>query len=92
LKNNSQIKSIPISIVPNPVIESASMIFTLQKKTNVSVDIMNIEGQRVMTYSKINGQMGENLLNIDCRKLSKGIYFLSLKTNEFIQTTKIIKQ
>lgn len=92
LEENIHQKSIPVSIVPNPVVENASIIFTLKNITNVSVDILNITGQTIMTQSNIKGQLGDNLVNIDFSKLSEGIYFISLKTNDIIHTTKIIKR
>jgi len=92
LNSHNNKKAIPVSIVPNPVIDETSIIFSLHEKENVSVDIYSIEGQMVKNYPMIKGHKGENLLNINCSNLRTGIYFMSLKANNTINTIKIIKQ
>ncbi len=92
LSANKDMESMQLSVIPNPVSQTASVIYYLHESTHVTAEITSIDGRRVHSFSKINGQMGENTLNLDISKLPAGMYFLSLRTKKLSQVTRIIKQ
>jgi len=71
------------SIYPNPV---SNRLYISSYDIILSVDILNISGRVMM-----NHDCNDIQLQIDIQDLPDGIYFCILKTNEGIQTAKIIK-
>jgi len=73
-----------LSIYPNP----NNGIFTLNVKAkNVLVEIMNTQGQVVLTKNNVNTNQ-----QIDLSNNAKGIYFVTVTSNEAVTTQKVIVQ
>jgi len=73
-----------LSIYPNP----NKGVFTLNiKEKNVVVEIMNTQGQVVLTKNNVNTNE-----QIDLSNNAKGIYFLTVTSNEGVTTQKVIVQ
>jgi len=75
---------------PNPFNPTTNIKFSLPKDGNVSLKIYDITGAAVQTY--VDGFMSAGTYNaeIDASNLSSGVYFYTLKTNDFQQTKKMI--
>lgn len=75
---------------PNPFNPTTNIKFSLPKDGNVSLKIYDITGAVVQTY--IDGFMHAGTYNaeIEASNLSSGVYFYTLKTNDFQQTKKMI--
>jgi hypothetical protein len=75
---------------PNPFNPTTNIKFTLPKDGNASLKIYDITGAAVQTY--VDGFMHAGTYNaeVDGSNLSSGVYFYTLKTNEFQQTKKMI--
>jgi len=91
-------KSLPSTIVldqnyPNPFNPSTTISFALPVKSNVSLDVYNLVGQKLMTLVNGNLEEGNYNYNIDASNLSSGIYVYSLTaTNETGASTVITKK
>ena len=73
-----------LSIYPNP----NKGVFTLNiKAENVVVEIMNTQGQVVLTKNNVNTNE-----QIDLSNNAKGIYFVTVTSNETVTTQKVIVQ
>ena len=73
-----------LSIYPNP----NNGVFTLNiKAKNVVVEIMNTQGQVVLTKNNVNTNE-----QIDLSNNAKGIYFVTVTSNEAVTTQKVIVQ
>ena len=73
-----------LSIYPNP----NNGVFTLNIKTkNVVVEIMNTQGQVVLTKNNVNTNE-----QIDLSNNAKGIYFITVTSNKTVTTQKVIVQ
>jgi hypothetical protein len=77
--------SLPVSLVldqnyPNPFNPVTNISFALPGKSNVSLEIYNLVGQKVMTL--VQGSLEEGTYNysVDASNLSSGIYIYSLST------------
>tara|TARA_R110002049_G_scaffold38978_6_gene120447 strand:- start:36988 stop:39570 length:2583 start_codon:yes stop_codon:yes gene_type:complete len=76
-------------IYPNPT-QSDSVIHikpTTNNITNYNLEILNLNGQVI--YKKDNCESDEKL---SLSKLSKGIYFISIKSQNYYQTKKMVIQ
>jgi len=74
------------NVFPNPV-SSILNISTDNKTINFDIKIFNIEGKMILQKSLTKAN---NLINVE--SLSKGIYFLQMKTTEEIFVEKVIKK
>jgi hypothetical protein len=75
---------------PNPVKGTTSFAVSLDKPANVTVDVTNIMGQKVMTMDKGFINSGARKFTIDCSQLTTGIYFYTVKINGESFTHKMI--
>ena len=77
------------NIYPNPFNPVTNITYDISKNSNVKIDIFDISGKLV--YSLINEfqPAGHHMESWDASLQPSGVYFLQLKTNEFIETKKI---
>ena len=68
---------------PNPT----SGIFTIQGKNIQSIEITNINGQLIRQLTCLNEQSS---IEIDLSKYGKGVYFITIQTDNQIFTKKVI--
>ncbi|MBU2650043.1 MAG: T9SS type A sorting domain-containing protein [Bacteroidetes bacterium] len=79
------------TISPNPL-ESGSIIeYTLHQNSPVTLKILDLSGRSFRTLVNEYQPKGEQRIECNTTALPAGIYFCTLKTNERIQTRKIIK-
>jgi hypothetical protein len=79
-------------VYPNPVIDNTTIQYTITKKTNITLNMYNLKGERVREY-KINNVIPNTYeTNISTEGLSDGIYIIELKAGTEKNTEKIIKQ
>jgi len=83
LKNNRAVQ-----IFPNPTSASITVFFE-NKKEDVMIQITDISGKLVWSENWSDGC--DYAKNIDLSSFKAGIYFLSLRDNENIITSKIVK-
>lgn len=77
---------------PNPFNPSTTISFSLAKETNVRLVVYNVLGQQVaqLISSKMNA--GYHEVTFDANKLTSGIYFYSLDTENYSSVKKMILQ
>jgi hypothetical protein len=75
---------------PNPFNPSTVIEFSIPKTSEVNLTIYNFLGQKVVTL--INKELPSGTYNIrfDASNYSSGVYFYTLKTNNYIMTKKMI--
>jgi len=74
---------------PNPFNPTTTISFTLPVKTAWQVDIYNINGQRVATYSG-DHEAGLVELSWDASASASGVYFYKLQAGSFSATKKMV--
>jgi len=67
-----------ISIFPNP----NSGIFEIVSDEEFSYDIISTSGNKILS--------GQNSGNVDLSHLAAGVYYILLKTDNFVKTEKLI--
>lgn len=75
---------------PNPFSNSTSFNMTLEKQENVSVDVFNTVGQKVLGINPKIYSAGLSTITIDASNLSPGVYFYSIKTTNAAITQRMI--
>ncbi len=94
--NESVVKeSNDFSVYPNPINNQATIQFNLKNNSNVSVELYNMEGQNLKTIfskSNISGKhhIDWNATSSKGQKLQPGVYLIVLKTDQKLQTKKVI--
>ncbi|MCK4678759.1 MAG: T9SS type A sorting domain-containing protein [Bacteroidales bacterium] len=79
------------STFPNPFTKSATLEIVLQEPGTVEIKIYGQMGQLLKTIVRECRIAGKQKIALETKNLPAGVYFCVLKTNEGIQTTKIIK-
>ena len=80
---------------PNPFNPTTTIIYGLPRRSNVTLEIYNIEGQLVARVRHENQQAGYheirwNGVNQSGRRVASGIYVYRLRAGEFVETKKML--
>ncbi len=75
---------------PNPVKGMTTFAVNVDKPANVTVEVSNIMGQKVMSFDKGMVNSGAQKYTIDCNSLTSGIYFYTVKIGGESYTHKMI--
>jgi len=75
---------------PNPFNPTTSISFTLPQSAHVTLDIYNVQGQRVARLANGVLDTGEHILEWDASHNSSGIYFYRLTVDNRVETKKMI--
>jgi len=80
-----------LNISPNPLESNAVITYTLKENSNVTMEILDLSGRLVVSLVNEIQQQGKQRIEFNTMGLPAGIYFCVLKTNQGIQTKKMIK-
>jgi hypothetical protein len=75
---------------PNPFNGTSQIDINLDKSANVSIDIINITGQKVYTYNYGTLSAGTHTVTISSSNLTSGIYFYTVQAGNATTTKKMI--
>ena len=75
---------------PNPFSKTSVVNVNIWKNCELSLNVINITGQKVFETNPIKAKPGKNTIIIDASKLSPGVYFYTVKTGESSVTKKMI--
>jgi hypothetical protein len=75
---------------PNPFNPLTTIRFDLPMRSEVSLSVYNILGQKVATVIDRPLQAGKHEIEYDASNLASGVYFYRLKTGESAQTKKML--
>lgn len=88
-----------LTIFPNPMDENGTINFELMEKGDVSIQIFDLAGNLVASYTEANMSKGENTFDFSAAALASGTYMVDFRSGDqhdvskFVvrQETKIIK-
>ena len=92
--NTLQYKS-KVSAWPNPFHDHITISYTLEKTSDVRVDMLGINGSLIQTLIKQNNvSAGEytNTVNISSQNLPAGVYLIRYMIDDYSYTDQIIKE
>jgi hypothetical protein len=80
---------------PNPFNANTEIIFDLNAKSEIVLEVYNIAGQKIATLANGNYDAGShgvvwNGITDAGKVVSSGVYFYNLKVNDFSQTRKMV--
>lgn len=75
---------------PNPFNPTTAISFTLPRRSQVSLDVFNILGQKVTTLTNSQLPVGEHTLSWDASDVASGIYFYRLRVGETTLARKMV--
>lgn len=84
----NELNNLDLSVYPNPVVSNATIELNLTKKSNVSMNVVDVLGKLVASNS-YNLNSGNNKINLDVNNIENGVYFIELNVNGSTSTKKI---
>jgi hypothetical protein len=89
--NNIEIENNRMLITPNPVKEEAKINFHINEKGFTNLCLYNLKGKKLQSFVNEILPSGNFEVKLDLTGLVNGTYLFVLKSNDGIQTKKIIK-
>lgn len=83
-------KPVAFSLYPNPAGETASIDVNLSSKSDVSVEVFDKMGKLVYSFLDAGLSAGEHTFDINTVNFAKGMYMVTVKTNEGSTMKKLI--
>ena len=75
---------------PNPFNPNTTISYSVQEAKHVSLKVFDVLGNKVQTLLDENKEAGNYEVLFDGNKLTSGIYFYRLKSNDFLETKKLV--
>ena len=73
--------TLSLGITPNPVRSNATIHYTLPSKGRVELALFDVAGRQVRSVPSFYAEAGNGALTLNCRGLSRGVYFVRLRVN-----------
>ncbi len=77
---------------PNPFTKNTSISFTIPKETYVSLKVYSVLGKEIAELAGKDFKAGKHTVDFNSKDLSNGLYFFTIKADEFSQTRKMYLQ
>ena len=78
-----------VILFPNPASGFVNVSFWLDKTSTTTIVLRDSHGQLVYSFVT-SGEEGANNFEINTSELSVGLYFLSIQTNAYTTTKKLV--
>lgn len=75
---------------PNPVLQSATVSFSLSKSSPVTIAIIDAKGRRLKVIADENFSTGIHTISFSRESLTAGMYYVQLKSNAGVLLNKIV--
>jgi len=75
---------------PNPFNPSTEINFTLAKSGNITLKVYNLLGSEVATLADGFMEAGKHLVKFNAKDLTSGVYFYTIKADNFTSTRKMM--
>jgi hypothetical protein len=78
-----------INAYPNPTSDLTTVAYSIKESANVTFDVINLVGEKVMSINKGNVAAGNYTQQIDFSTLSAGVYMLNVTINGTANTVRV---
>jgi Lamin Tail Domain/Secretion system C-terminal sorting domain/Endonuclease/Exonuclease/phosphatase family len=75
---------------PNPFNPTTRIKFDVKENSNVTLQIFDMLGREIATLVNEQKSPGSYEVNLDASQLTSGIYFYTIRANNFVQTRKML--
>lgn len=75
---------------PNPFNPTTNISYTLPESGNVTLEVFNVQGQRVAVLVNGTQNAGSHTVTFDANKLASGVYLYRLQSGSFSQVQKMM--
>ncbi len=79
---------VSLSVFPNPVRTSATIRYTLGRRSNVLLEVFDGQGRLVDTMDQSSGTIGTHSLALNAARLSAGTYIVRLSTGSEVEVAR----
>jgi hypothetical protein len=80
-----------LSLYPNPVVDNATISFTLPQTGNVKLKVYDMSGKLMKVLDIANMTKGYHTYSFDCSNINKGTYFLQMISGTESASAKFVK-
>lgn len=80
------------AVRPNPVTDQSHLRFRMQRDSEVTIDLLDIQGRQVRTLWQGRKGAGEYTLALEGSSLEAGIYFVRMRTDSGVFMQKCVVQ
>jgi len=93
LINEKEVDKTSLNIYPNPAKDYINIHYTLQEKSNVTINLYNINGQQIATLlNKTKRNQGEYTQLMMTNNLNSGVYYIRLDMDDTTFIKRLIIQ
>jgi hypothetical protein len=78
------------NVYPNPVSTSAVVSFFLNQSSDISIELLDVNGRALSVIANRNFSTGNHELTFNRESLNAGIYFLQMKTSQGAMMRKVV--
>jgi hypothetical protein len=76
--------------MPNPSNESATLKFELNNNETVSINVVNMLGQRVLNLNSAKAAAGQHSVSLNTNELPSGIYLVNVTVGNKSGNVKMV--
>ena len=89
-ENISFVNTLEMNIYPNPIVNEATINFSVEEATTVSYQIYDLTGRMVQNATLGNYGQGSHSVNFNVNALSSGAYIVKVQAGAVSNTSKIL--
>lgn len=73
--------------IPNPFAENSTVNYSLKENSSVSMDVFDLAGKKILSFSEVNMPAGMHHFTIDADQLDAGMYLYTITAGQ-VRVTK----
>ena len=90
VEENIAANTVEMSIYPNPIVNDATISFSIEESAQVSYQIYDLSGRMMMNKVLGNFGQGSHKANFNVENLTSGTYIIKVQAGEKTETAKIL--
>jgi len=79
-------------LMPNPVVRNLTVAYNTPSDEDISIEILNVVGQKMMDEQNLPVQKGINKILLNLEDYANGVYFIRIKQGLLTSTERFVKK
>jgi len=92
LNDNINVQTKKANLYPNPTSQTSNLVLNGYQQSAVAIQLYDMHGRSLMHIKYDEVEKEALIIPLELEMFSKGIYFVSVKSEDHIETLKLIKQ